>query len=159
MVWDRDDLKRKMIKTEKSIIFDRFEKEIKYHPVIVFSDYFDNLYYVKSRSVYDQKGRLKKPINDEILITKRKKGLPSKDSYVDLTQIFKISKDDFEKVFNKNDLIYLDSDDLSHEDITKIYNGLYENLSQEPPKVSVSLVFEDEDKVFKSYMIYSEKNY
>lgn len=157
MVWDRDDLKRKMIKTEKSIIFDRFEKEIKYHPVIVFSDYFDNLYYVKSRSVYDQKGRLKKPINDEILITKRKKGLPSKDSYVDLTQIFKISKDDFEKVFNKNDVIYLDSDDLSHEDITKIYNGLYENLSQEPPKVSVSLVFEDEDKVFKSYMIYSEK--
>lgn len=146
-----------MIKTEKSIIFDRFEKEIKYHPVIVFSDYFDNLYYVKSRSVYDQKGRLKKPINDEILITKRKKGLPSKDSYVDLTQIFKISKDDFEKVFNKNDVIYLDSDDLSHEDITKIYNGLYENLSQEPPKVSVSLVFEDEDKVFKSYMIYSEK--
>ncbi|WP_338583482.1 hypothetical protein [Mycoplasmopsis cynos] len=73
MVWNRDDLKRKMIKTEKTIIFDRFEKEIKYHPVIVFSDYFDNLYYVKSRSVYDQKGRLKKPINDEILITKRKK--------------------------------------------------------------------------------------
>ncbi|TQC54366.1 Mbov_0400 family ICE element protein [Mycoplasmopsis cynos] len=133
MVWNRDDLKRKMIKTEKTIIFDRFEKEKKYHPVIVFSDYFDNLYYVKSRSVYDQKGRLKKPINDEILITKRKKGLPSKDSYVDLTQIFKISKDDFEKVFNKNDVIYLDSDDLNHEDITKIYNGLYENLSQEPP--------------------------
>ncbi|WP_416374292.1 Mbov_0400 family ICE element protein [Mycoplasmopsis cynos] len=60
------------------------------------------------------------------------KGLPSKDSYVDLTQIFKISKDDFEKVFNKNDVIYLDSNDLNHEDITKIYNGLYENLSQEP---------------------------
>ncbi|WP_410174493.1 Mbov_0400 family ICE element protein [Mycoplasmopsis cynos] len=88
---------------------------------------------------------------------KTKKGLPSKDSYVDLTQIFKISKDDFEKVFNKNDVIYLDSNDLNHEDITKIYNGLYENLSQEPPSVSVSLVFEDEDKVFKSYMIYSEK--
>ncbi|UWV94026.1 hypothetical protein NW062_01755 [Mycoplasmopsis cynos] len=61
-------------------------------------------------------------------------------------------------MFNKNDVIYLDSNDLNHEDITKIYNGLYENLSQEPPSVSVSLVFEDEDKVFKSYMIYSEKN-
>ncbi|WP_416374181.1 hypothetical protein [Mycoplasmopsis cynos] len=47
--------------------------------------------------------------------------------------MFKISKDDFEKVFNKNDVIYLDSNDLNHEDITKIYNGLYENLSQEPP--------------------------
>ncbi|WP_416373432.1 hypothetical protein [Mycoplasmopsis cynos] len=46
--------------------------------------------------------------------------------------MFKISKDDFEKVFNKNDVIYLDSNDLNHEDITKIYNGLYENLSQEP---------------------------
>ncbi|ATO31058.1 hypothetical protein CO229_03055 [Mycoplasmopsis bovirhinis] len=58
----------------------------------------------------------------------------------------------------KKNVLYLNSSHLSHEDITKIYNGLCENLSQEPPKVSVSLVFEDDDKKFKSYMIYSDEN-
>ncbi|WP_338582781.1 Mbov_0400 family ICE element protein [Mycoplasmopsis cynos] len=158
MLKNKNNLKVKMLETKKSIIFDRFETQIDFHPVIVFSDYFGNLYYLKARSVYDQYGNFKQPINNEILITKHKKGLPSKDSYVDLTQIFKISEEDFEKIFDDESAIYLHSSQLSHTDITRIYNGLSENLSQEPPKVSISFVFEDDDKKFKSYLIYSDEN-
>ncbi|ATO31059.1 hypothetical protein CO229_03060 [Mycoplasmopsis bovirhinis] len=74
MVWDRDDLKRKMIKTGKSIIFDRFVNEIDFHPIIIFGDDLGNLYYLKTRGVYDRDGFFRNPINNEILIKKHKKG-------------------------------------------------------------------------------------
>ncbi|WP_322941347.1 Mbov_0400 family ICE element protein [Mycoplasmopsis cynos] len=156
MITDKEDIKRKMLKTNNSIIFDRFEQEIKYHPVIIFSDDYGNLYYIKSRSAKDDLGKYKEKINNEILITKYEKGLPSKDSYVDLTQIFKISEEDFYKVFNRENVIFLNSVHLKHEDVIKIYNGLYENLSQEPPKVSMSFVYEDNNGRFKSYLMFSD---
>ncbi|WP_120160376.1 hypothetical protein [Mycoplasmopsis bovirhinis] len=73
MVWDRDDLKRKMIKTGKSIIFDRFVNEIDFHPTIIFVDDLGNLYYLKTRGVYDRDGFFRNPINNEILIKNTKK--------------------------------------------------------------------------------------
>lgn len=49
MITDKNDLKMKMIMDEyESIIFDRFEQKISAHPIIIFTDYLDNYYYIKA---------------------------------------------------------------------------------------------------------------
>ncbi|MCU9932901.1 hypothetical protein NWQ33_03190 [Mycoplasmopsis cynos] len=75
--------------------------------------------------------KLKKPFDGEITIKEYEKGLPSKDSYVDLTQIFQIEKETFYKYF-KGNKIFLSTEHLKLTDIKKIYDNLARNLKQEP---------------------------
>ncbi|WAM09959.1 hypothetical protein ONA24_01350 [Mycoplasmopsis cynos] len=108
MIADKNDLKMKMIMDEyESIIFDRFEQKISAHPIIIFTDYLDNYYYIKARSKYNDNGKIKKPFDGEITIKEYEKGLPSKDSYVDLTQIFKLKKKLFINILREIKYFYL----------------------------------------------------
>ncbi|CCP24351.1 Mbov_0400 family ICE element protein [Mycoplasmopsis cynos] len=158
MITDKNDLKMKMIMDEyESIIFDRFEQKISAHPIIIFTDYLDNYYYIKARSKYNDNGKIKKPFDGEITIKEYEKGLPSKDSYVDLTQIFQIEKETFYKYF-KGNKIFLSTEHLKLTDIKKIYDNLARNLKQEPPYITFSYVYENEKGKLNSYVAYSEKN-
>ncbi|WAM03696.1 hypothetical protein ONA22_01455 [Mycoplasmopsis cynos] len=75
MIADKNDLKMKMIMDEyESIIFDRFEQKISAHPIIIFTDYLDNYYYIKARSKYNDNGKIKKPFDERLLLKNTKKG-------------------------------------------------------------------------------------
>ncbi|WP_025755710.1 Mbov_0400 family ICE element protein [Mycoplasmopsis cricetuli] len=140
-----------------SIIFDRFENQIPYSPIILFyDDYEEMYYYIKYRSAIDRKENLKEPINNEVFVSKSKKGLLTKDSYVDTSQIFRIPAKDLDDLLDKKDRLYLETEFLNKKDIVNIYESLLDNLKQEPPKVTVSTVWIEEEKI-NSYVEYSHE--
>ncbi|VEU66793.1 Uncharacterised protein (plasmid) [Mesomycoplasma conjunctivae] len=79
----------------KSITFDTLGQDIDSHPVIIIHNMDGlELFYIKSRTAIDENGQLKKPTEGEILIKKSKNrnALFKNDSYLDCSQLFRISR-------------------------------------------------------------------
>ncbi|MDW2862092.1 Mbov_0400 family ICE element protein [Mesomycoplasma ovipneumoniae] len=75
----------------QTVIFNTLGEPISFHPVIIFYDRDEKLYYyLKSRSVYDDKGRKRSAFPGEIEIPKSRtsKIYFTQDSYLDCSQIF-----------------------------------------------------------------------
>ncbi|WP_033161553.1 Mbov_0400 family ICE element protein [[Mycoplasma] collis] len=123
---------------KKSIIFDRNLNPLKHRPIIIFyDDYYDEYFYIKARSAYDANGNKKEKYQGEIFIPAANKGLLTKDSYVDTTQIFSIKRIDLEKIVDKNSHIFLTTNHFTKNQIREISKSLISNLlDYEPPLVS-----------------------
>ncbi|MGZ9755512.1 Mbov_0400 family ICE element protein [Mycoplasma sp. 246B] len=151
----------KLILPKKPITFDRFEEDYGIHPVIFFySDLTGSFYYLKSRSAYNKKQIQRKPYEYEVLIKKLGNGLLYNDSYIDTTQIYKlnIAKEDLYKVFEKDSVLFLDTEYFNIDDIDEIYSQLYRNLKNNPPFVSISQIYFYDEEV-KSRTLYSHQNF
>ncbi|WP_025755712.1 Mbov_0400 family ICE element protein [Mycoplasmopsis cricetuli] len=87
---------------KNSVVFDRFENQLPHRPIIIFHDgRYDLYYYIKCRDARDKNGNLKEPINNEVFVSRAQKGLLTKDSYVDTSQIFRIKKEDLDNLFDQ----------------------------------------------------------
>ncbi|MGZ9428420.1 Mbov_0400 family ICE element protein [Mycoplasma sp. 1012] len=132
---------------EESITFDRLEDDFHKHPVIIFYNEWEEIYYyLKCRSSIKHKN-FRHELNGEYLIKKANNGLLNHDSFIDTAQIYKIFEKDLFKVFDKNNLLYLDTKFLDLDDIKNIYFMLWDNLKQNPPYVSLSEISIKNDQI------------
>ncbi|MGZ9762747.1 Mbov_0400 family ICE element protein [Mycoplasma sp. 5912] len=141
------DILMKLVMPKYSITYNRLGINIGKHPVIFFKNYQDNEYYyvsARSASDFDNKKRFK--YNYEVEITNSKM-LNNKVSYIDTTQIFHINKQDLYKVFDKDSVIFLNTNYFDINDIKSIYNKIYQNLTKNPPYVSLSYININKNKI------------
>ncbi|UWD34479.1 Mbov_0400 family ICE element protein [Mesomycoplasma molare] len=152
--------KMKPFFTDTSITFDRLERNINNHPVVIFhSDYYESYYYLKCRSLYDSEGNFKTVFKGEVEIAAKKQGLLTKDSLIDTTQIYKISEKDMEKVFNKKNTLFLNTDFFNVNEIIQIYDKLQNNFKEVPPFISLSHITVNEtSNEVKAKTLYSHKD-
>ncbi|MBN3534668.1 Mbov_0400 family ICE element protein [Mycoplasma procyoni] len=154
-----DDKRLKQIMPEKNILFNEFEMKIGNHPIILFTDWFGDLYYLKTRSVYDGQGFKKDKTEFEIEIpvsAMKKETLLVKDFYLDTARIYKIKEQEFDLIYN-NERIPLVSH-LDWEYGKTVFKEVLKNFEKQPPKISIIEVFlNDELGKFNSFTIYSHE--
>lgn len=135
-------------KQELSLTANVLEQSINNHPIILFVDEFNDLWYLKCRSAnLRHSNQLKRPFKGEILIHKNKNNnqLFWNDTYVDTSHIFKINNNDFDYLTSKysNDFIY--ADDLSDDNIDRIYDNIIANIIEVPPNINMIKVNVDKN--------------
>lgn len=141
-----------------SLIFDRFEGVIDAHPVIIFENHNGDLYYVKARGSHDHHGNLRTKHRTEIVIESYEVGLPYKQSYIDLGQIYRISIKDFCKYYDQNVDFYKNLK-LLPQDLYEIYNNLRRFLHNIPPYISLSeIYFNPKENRLASKVLYCHKD-
>ncbi|WP_033160892.1 Mbov_0400 family ICE element protein [[Mycoplasma] collis] len=148
-------------KQKYTTVFNRYEEPIEHHPLVILYDVrFQRYYYLKIRSAYNAGGKLRNKYDGEIFINKAAKGLLSRDSYVDTTQIFSIPEKELEKIVNTNDVLYLDTENFTRNQIDEIYENLMHNLGQIPPYVSlVRTKFNPVKNDFEAKTLYSHPEF
>lgn len=91
-----------------SITFNVFGQPIDRHPVVIWYNGNEDMYYfVKARSANDDENQQKKPYPFEVLIPANataKHQLFKKDSYVDCSQIFKMDREEFLQAYGTNEI-------------------------------------------------------
>ncbi|MBN3534669.1 Mbov_0400 family ICE element protein [Mycoplasma procyoni] len=154
------DKRLKQIMQEKNIIFNEFEMKISNHPIIIFTDWYGDLYYLKTRSAYDifgikkEKGKFEieipvSAITQETSITK--------DFYLDTARIYKIKEEEFDLVYNnkKNATLCI----LNKEYGDLAFEKVIENFNQQPPIISfIEVIFNEDKNAFDSFTIYSQED-
>ncbi|MDW2835666.1 hypothetical protein R7U59_02200 [Mesomycoplasma ovipneumoniae] len=132
-------------KPDQTVIFNSLGEPISFHPVIIFYDRVEKLYYyLKSRSVYDDKGRKRPAFSGEIEIPKSRTSNINftQDSYVDCSQIFYMSKDEMQQYIQTNK----DKDKpwilkkLDYQYVNKIFNQLIKQTKGDNPYIVLSKV-------------------
>ncbi|WP_337904368.1 Mbov_0400 family ICE element protein [Mesomycoplasma ovipneumoniae] len=152
-------------KPDQTVIFNTLGEPISSHPVIIFYDRDTKLYYyLKSRSVYDDKGRKRAAFPGEIEIPKSKtsKIYFTQDSYVDCSQIFYMSKDEMQQYIKTNK----DKDnpwilkELDYQYVIKIFNQLIKQTKVDNPYIALSKVsYNEKTKKIASYVKYASDRY
>ncbi|XBE78068.1 hypothetical protein VQY16_03845 [Mesomycoplasma ovipneumoniae] len=144
-----------------TLIFNSLGEPITSHPVIIFYDRDTKLYYyLKSRSVYDDKGKKRAAFPGEIEIPKSRTSNVyfTQDSYVDCSQIFYMSKDEMQQYIKTNK----DKDnpwilkELDYQYVIKIFNQLIKQTKGNNPYVVLSKVsYSEKTKKITSYVKYA----
>lgn len=148
-------------KPEQTVIFNTLAEPIGFHPVIIFYDRDEKLYYyLKSRSVYDDKPRKRPAFPGEIEIPKSRtsKIYFSQDSYVDCSQIFYMSKDEMQQYIKTNkekDKPWI-LKELDYQYVIKIFNQLIKQTKGDNPYIVLSKVsYNQKTKKIASYVKYA----
>ncbi|WP_025755709.1 Mbov_0400 family ICE element protein [Mycoplasmopsis cricetuli] len=143
----------------KSVVFDRNLNQLKHRLIIIFHDDFSGEYfYIKARSTYED-GIKKKPYQGEIFVPAANKGLLTKDSYVDTTQIFSIKEEELEQLVGQNKM-FLTTNHFTREQITEISISLINNLlrSEEPLVSWIEVKLDDNNEPIPT-LKYCHPNY
>ncbi|MHA0298732.1 Mbov_0400 family ICE element protein [Mesomycoplasma ovipneumoniae] len=148
-------------KPEQTVIFNTLAEPIGFHPVIIFYDRDEKLYYyLKSRSVYDDKPRKQLAFPGEIEIPKSRTSniYFSQDSYVDCSQIFYMSKDEMQQYIKTNkekDKPWI-LKELDYQYVIKIFNQLIKQTKGDNPYIVLSKVsYNQKTKKIASYVKYA----
>ncbi|WP_069098848.1 Mbov_0400 family ICE element protein [Mesomycoplasma ovipneumoniae] len=148
-------------KSDQTVIFNSLCEPISFHPAIIFYDRDEKLYYyLKSRSVYDDKGRKRLAFPGEIQIPKSitSKFYFTQDSYVDYSQIFYISKDEMQQYIktNKDKGKPWILKELDYQYVIKIFNQLIKQTKGDNPYIVLSKVsYNQKTKKIASYVKYA----
>ncbi|MBN3534670.1 Mbov_0400 family ICE element protein [Mycoplasma procyoni] len=141
-----NDKRLKQITQEKNIIFNEFEMKIDNNPIILFTDWYGDLYYLKTRSSYDKQGLKKDKTKYELEIpasAMKEKTLIVKDLYIDTARIYKIKEKEFDLIYN-NEKIPLVSH-LNWEYGRMVFEEVLANFEKQPPEISLIEVFFNEE--------------
>ncbi|MGZ9755507.1 Mbov_0400 family ICE element protein [Mycoplasma sp. 4013] len=150
----------KPFKPYESVTFDRLENNFGVHPIVVFLDiYKDVYYYVKARSAKNKFHHKRAKLEYEIKVPKAKTGLFIHDSFIDTSEIYKISDHDLHEVFDEESIYYLETDFFNIEQIHELYKGIIDNLSKNRPLVSLSHVYIDKKNQVRAKTLYACDNF
>ncbi|WP_318025439.1 Mbov_0400 family ICE element protein, partial [Mesomycoplasma ovipneumoniae] len=148
-------------KPDQTVIFNSLCESISFDPVIIFYDRDEKLYYyLKSRSVYDDKARKRLTFPGEIEIPKSKTSNVyfTQDSYVDCSQIFYMPKDEMQQYIKANK----DKDkpwilkELDFQYVIKIFNQLIKQTKGDNPYIVLSKIsYNQKTKKIASYVKYA----
>ncbi|MBN3534662.1 Mbov_0400 family ICE element protein [Mycoplasma procyoni] len=140
---------------KNSLTFSVYQNQFKSRPVVIFYDeIWDCYYYFKSRSVEPERVKLE----NEVFIPKsgEKNALFSKDSWLNTELIYKMDRETFDKYID--DVQYLNSLPISDDEIKSIYFKIIENIKENPPRVALIEVFENEKEELYATTLYSHKD-
>ncbi|TDV24127.1 hypothetical protein BCF59_0074 [Mycoplasmopsis mustelae] len=150
----------KPFKPYESVTFDRLENNFGVHPIIIFLDvYKDIYYYVKARSAINKYHHKRAKLEHEIKVPKARKGLFIHDSFVDTSEIYKISYEDLHQVFDEESIYYLETDFFTLQEINDLYTNIIRNLESKHPSVSLCHVFIDKNKNVCAKTLYACENF
>lgn len=115
-----------------------------------------NYYYLKCRSAINYCNKLKTKHSNEVLIHKNTDNphkLLYKDVYIDISHIFIINQGDLEKLLINNENMFIWGDELKLDDIRNIGLKTYENLTLNPPLITiVETIIENNNLNFKTLL-------
>ncbi|MBG0730680.1 Mbov_0400 family ICE element protein [Mycoplasma sp. 'Moose RK'] len=148
-------------KPDQTVVFNSLGEPIDSHPVIIFYDRDTKLYYyLKSRSVYDDKGKKRIPFPGEVEIPKSGTSNVyfTQDSYVDCSQIFYMNKDEMEQYIESNK----DKEkpwilkELDYQYVIEIFNQLIKQTKGGNPYIVLSKVsYSEKTKKITSFVKYA----
>lgn len=145
-----------VLKPAKSIIFNSLGNPIDCEFVIVIDDINtikpESFYiYISTRTARDENGELKIENEGEILIKKsNNSNSPFKeDSYLNCSRLFKIKKDDFNFLVQKNKINYIKTTELDYNITLSIFNQIIKLLQISSPHITLINInySSDENKI------------
>lgn len=145
----QNDFLKKVIKPKTSIISDSLENKLGFHPIVIITNEYGDVYYLKVRS-YNQQNHKK----EEVLIQPNQ--VLKHLSVVDTRKVYMMKEDEFIKYFN--DGLILKSQHLKLNELFKIYDRLYQNLINKPPYISLIGINYVNQKNTIPYTIYSHQD-
>lgn len=126
------------------------------HSLIICYDGGINYYYLKCRSAIDLNDKLKTKHFNEVLIHKNfdnPNKVLYKDVYVDISHIFIINQGDLEKLLINHKKMFIWGDELKIDDLQNIGLKMYENLTLNPPLITiVETIIENNNLNFKTLL-------
>ena len=174
------DLEWKPIYSREMTLFDRTGQEFKAHPIVIF-EYENNVYFLKSQSadytvdsvtkiptlikehkeyIQNKRAILVHPYKDQLKNEKyNEKPYFKKDSLVDTTQIFAMSRNEFIEYYkhdNLLDIIY-NTRTLMYKDRAEILNQVIDNIDKK--NFSITLISKKNSFDFKPKLIFSNKTF
>ena len=147
---------------ELSLTSNVLEQNVGNHPIILFVDELQNIWYLKCRSAINKRNNLiKKQLIGEILIHKNKKNnqLFFNNTYVDTTHLYKIKEEDFDYIINKYNNKFIVAENLDNDNIHKIYQNVISNFNRKPPYINIIdvKVNQNNDEI-KFHTLYANQN-